>query len=148
MNAHFQSGLPSELVIATILRGTLKALDYLHESHRIHKFALSVYSMNTHVVHSNIRADSIYLDSNGDVKLAGMHQLINAASDGKLQRSVFKFVGDPEWMAPEVLSQATTFNNKADIYSLGITALEMAYNKTPFENWPALKVGSTNIETR
>jgi serine/threonine protein kinase len=59
---------------------------------------------------------------------------------GKMQRSVYKFCGDPEWMAPEVLSQATTYNEKADIYSIGITAIEMLYGKTPFHQWPALKI--------
>lgn len=43
-------------------------------------------------------------------------------------------------MAPEVLSQATTTNERADIYSFGMTALELLYGKNPFEGWPALKI--------
>jgi hypothetical protein len=45
------------------------------------------------------------MDWNGDVKLAGLHQMLQLMQNGTLKRSVFKFVGDPEWMAPEVLSQ-------------------------------------------
>jgi serine/threonine protein kinase len=69
-----------------------------------------------------------------------MHQMIDCVTAGVRRKRVFKFAGDPEWMAPEVLAQATTFDEKVDIYSLGITALEMMYGKTPFEGWPALKV--------
>jgi hypothetical protein len=64
--------------------------------------------------------------------VAGIYQMIQLMHCGKLKRSVFKFVGDPEWMAPEVLSQvrqlaetvddgfiivqATTFTELVDIY--------------------------------
>lgn len=80
------------------------------------------------------------LDFDGSVKVSGLHQMIKRASTGKLKRSVFKFVGDPEWLAPEVLSQATTFNDRVDIYSIGILAAELMYGKTPFDGWPALKI--------
>lgn len=43
-------------------------------------------------------------------------------------------------MAPEVLSQATTTNERVDIYSFGMTAMELMYGKNPFEGWPALKI--------
>lgn len=80
------------------------------------------------------------LDSDGSVKLCGLNQMLRRMANGKVQRSVYKFVGDPEWMAPEVLSQATTFNEKADIYSIGLTAIELMYGQTPYNNWPALKI--------
>lgn len=125
MIENFPNGLPTETIIATMLKEVLKATAYLH---------------NRQCIHNNIRADNVYLDSTGDVRLGGLHQMIETMTSGTLKRSVFKFVGDPEWMSPEVLSQATTFNEKIDIYSIGILALELYYGRTPFQGWPALKI--------
>jgi serine/threonine protein kinase len=92
MIENFPLGFNNEALIATILRDVLRAVQYLH---------------NNNCIHNNIRADNIYLDANGDVKLGGLHQLIEKVSGGVLRGAVFKFVGDPEWMAPEVLSQVS-----------------------------------------
>jgi serine/threonine protein kinase len=118
LNEHFPSGIHNEVLIASILREILHGIDYLHENN---------------FIHNNIRAENVFVDSSGQVKISGLHQLIQ-------NKTAFNFVGDHEWMAPEVLSQATTINNRVDIYSLGIMALELAYGKTPFEGWPPLKI--------
>ena len=94
----------------------------------------------TYLFRSNIRADSILLDNNGDVRLSGLHQLINQIQGAVRRNSVYQFAGYPEWMAPEVLSQATTYDQKVDIYSVGILALELMYGRTPYDQWPALKI--------
>ncbi|KAI3652904.1 hypothetical protein MP228_002329 [Amoeboaphelidium protococcarum] len=125
MMDYHPDGLPSEQIVATIIKEVIKGLNYLHEKH---------------LIHNNIRADNIWLDVTGEIKITGMHQLIDKMSKGTLKPSVYKFVGDPEWQAPEVISQATTFNQKVDIYSLGITVCEMTHGKTPFSQWPALKI--------
>eukprot|EP00158_Paraphelidium_tribonemae_P002341 Partr_v1_DN25290_c0_g1_i2_m17011 putative ste20-related kinase adaptor len=80
------------------------------------------------------------MDTTGQVRLCGLHQMISAIEHGLWKRDIFQFAGDPEWMAPEVISQATTFNNRVDIYAIGITALELLHGQTPFDGWPPLKI--------
>ena len=93
------------------------------------------------IIFSDIRASNILLDFNGDVKLTGYHQLSSLVVGGKLKKSIFTPIGDNhEWAAPEIIAQNTSHNHKSDIYSIGITALELVYNKTPFDDWPSAKV--------
>ncbi|KAF0909959.1 hypothetical protein E2562_001212 [Oryza meyeriana var. granulata] len=146
----FPDGLP-EQCIAVVLKDTLRALCYLHEQGRIHR---------------DIKAGNILVDSDGSVKLAdfgvsaSIYETAPATSSSAfsgpihapsavLSSSSFNdMAGTPYWMAPEVIHSHVGYGIKADIWSFGITALELAHGRPPLSHLPPSKSMLMRITSR
>ncbi|KVH98087.1 Protein kinase, ATP binding site-containing protein [Cynara cardunculus var. scolymus] len=148
-----------EVVIATILREVLKALEYLHHHGLIHRDVKGEWLILLEILfaelcykdqHYNVGISRVYAAGNilicerGSIKLGDLGVSACLFDSGDRQRTRNTFVGTPCWycllMAPEVMEQLHGYDFKADIWSFGITALELAHGHAPFSKYPPMKV--------
>nr|XP_046245393.1 serine/threonine-protein kinase TAO1 [Scatophagus argus]XP_046245394.1 serine/threonine-protein kinase TAO1 [Scatophagus argus] len=107
-----------EVEIAAITHGALQGLAYLHSHNMIHR---------------DIKAGNILLTEPGQVKLADF-------GSASIACPANSFVGTPYWMAPEVIlaMDEGQYDGKVDIWSMGITCIELAERKPPLFNMNAM----------
>ncbi|NXJ46937.1 STK10 kinase, partial [Spizaetus tyrannus] len=116
----------TEPQIQVICRQMLEALHYLHSKK---------------IIHRDLKAGNVLLTQDGDIKLADFG--VSAKNIKTLQKRD-SFIGTPYWMAPEVVMcetmKDTPYDYKADIWSLGITLIEMAQIEPPHHELNPMRV--------
>jgi serine/threonine-protein kinase 24/25/MST4 len=129
-------GIFREEYIAIIIRELLLGLQYLRTDGKIHRdvkgLPESVPWKLSFLI--EVAAANILLTDRGEVKLADF-----GASCQMLGTLATTCVGTPYWMAPEVIKQSG-HDYKADIWSLGITAIELAKGVPPHAELHLMKV--------
>ena len=106
--------------MAYVLREVMQGLLYLHQRHKIHR---------------DIKSDNILISSEGCVKLGDFGYAAQLTSQRTKRNSI---VGTPYWMAPEVIRNKL-YDEKADIWSIGILMMEMTEGDPPYMDLPPLR---------
>lgn len=83
------------------------------------------------VIHRDIRGGNIVLTKEGEVKLVDFG--LSRVTKGELERSR-TYMGSPSWMAPEMVGAEGGYDGRIDVWAIGITAIELADGKAPFED--------------
>lgn len=123
MNNYFETGFP-ETLLACILRDVVLGLEYLHRKGYIHR---------------SIKASHIFLNESRAI-IGGFRVCTSFLGEGKRVKNLHELPPQStkslNWLAPEVLAQNLLgYTEKSDIYSLGITACELANGVEPFSNF-------------
>lgn len=106
--------------IAFICLETLKALQYIHAKHRIHR---------------DVKSDNVLLNTKGEVKIADFGYAAQLTLQQQKRNTV---VGTPYWMAPELI-RGHDYGTKVDIWSLGIMLMELAEGEPPYMEYQPLR---------
>ena len=123
LRRRYPSGLPEPL-LATLARDVLSALDYLHRQ--------------AGVTHRDVKAANVLVDDGGLALLADLGAAAwcgGGSGGGDSEVQLTTFAGSPCWMAPEVAA-GEPYDWRADIWSFGITLLELARGRPPYYSLP------------
>ncbi|XP_041049571.1 serine/threonine-protein kinase 10 isoform X1 [Carcharodon carcharias] len=116
----------TEPQIRVVARQMLEAIEYLHSQK---------------IIHRDLKAGNVLLSQDGNIKLADFGV---SAKNTKTMQKRETFIGTPYWMAPEVVMcetmKDTPYDYKADIWSLGITLIEMAQIEPPHHELNPMRV--------
>lgn len=115
-----------ERIIAYILGEICKAMDYFHGERQMHR---------------DLKAGNVLVQQDASVCLADF----GVATPYSFENRHSTFVGTPCWMAPEVLAHRQ-YDEKADVWSFGITAMELLRGEAPYQRLQPLKVMRNIIE--
>ncbi|XP_052079957.1 myosin-IIIb-like isoform X6 [Mytilus californianus] len=117
---HHREEKLDEMLIAHILHETLSVLAHLH---------------SRHIIHRDVKGHNILINDSGEVKIIdfGVSAILENSA-GRRKTSV----GTPYWMAPEVIACERqleyNYDSRCDIWSLGITAIELAESEPPLSD--------------
>jgi serine/threonine protein kinase len=123
-----KAGIIPEYLMAYIFKEILTALKGLHLQFRIHR---------------DIKSDNVLLSLDGSVKLGDFGYAAQLTAEEDKRTTV---VGTPSWMAPELIL-GSGYDEKVDIWSLGIVAIEIAEGEPPYlkeNSMKALQLISSN----
>lgn len=121
INLAFPKGIKDEILLASIFKQLVLGIQYFHKMGFVHR---------------DLKGDNILVHKDGRVLLSDFG-VSTAIKTGYKEK---EFAGSPCWMAPEVMEQKTGYDASADIWSLGITVIEIAEGKAPNEQYSGLKV--------
>jgi len=125
---HIDTHPLSEPLMAFICSGILQGLKYIHRQK---------------IIHRGIRSENIIIGDDGTVRIS--NPFCPSISSGKRQQTLSQqlyqkkeSVGSTYWMAPELI-RGCVFSFEVDVWSLGITLIEMVDGEPPFTDFPPLR---------
>lgn len=111
----------TESQIAYACKEVLHGILWLHENSRVHR---------------DIKSDNILYDASGNIKITDFGFSAEIKMEKELRRSI---VGTPSWMAPEIIL-GEGYNNKVDIWALGILVFELTEGTTPCSEGSSVEI--------
>jgi len=122
-------GALEEEVLRAYTRQIIEGLDFLHQNQ---------------VVHRDIKGANVLVAHNGVLKIADFGATMVLTGNKTMTEDGKQIQGTPYWMAPEVIKQEA-YGRKADVWSLGMTVLEMSTAKHPWEKFSNKFAAMTEI---